>query len=310
MAPATQPTRAPRPAGSSPATRLAATLILIPAVPLLVASLAALALHYAAPERFGAWISRLPGDEVIRIALAFSPATLFAIVVLAVLYARDTGAVAPARAAPVAVPRPSDARRAAAAVLAVVGALLVLSIAALGLSFVSPERFEEIIGPLPGTPLLRSGVRMAPLVLAVIAVPALYLVAMPRGAQEGRREQPWRFARISVGMVLIPTVPMLAASLLGLALLVFSPDRILGWLERLAGGGVVRLALVLAPVSLLAVVLLASLYLSAGPRPRAAPQLTPETRGRLGVLVLAGGLVLTALAALGVLGAAVLALLR
>jgi hypothetical protein len=82
------------------------------------------------------------------------------------------------------------------------------------------------------------------------------------------------------------------------------------WLGRISGDGVIRLTLMLAPVLLFAVVLLASLYLSAGPRRHAPPSLTGETRGRLGVLVLAGGLTLTAMAALGVLGAAVLALLR
>jgi hypothetical protein len=269
---------------------------------------AALALHYASPARFGEWLSRLPGDEVIRIALAFSPATLFAIVILAFLYARDTGGPPATRAAP--AERPSVARSVAAAVLAVAGPLLVISVAAFGLSFVSPERFEQIIGPLPGTPLLRYGVRFAPPVLAVVALPALYFVVAPRGAQELRREPAWGFARLSVGMVLIPAVPMLAASLLGLALLYLSPGRVESWLGRISGDGVIRLTLMLAPVLLFAVVLLASLYLSAGPRRHAVPSLTSETRGRLGVLVLAGGLTLTALAALGVLGAAILALLR
>jgi hypothetical protein len=285
-------------------------LILIPAVPLLVLSVAALALHYASPARFSEWISRLPGDEVIRIALAFSPATLFAIVVLAFLYARDAGAPPAARAPLAERPEPSAARPLAAAVLAVAGPLLVISVAAFGLSFVSPERFEQIIGPLPGTPLLRYGVRFAPLVLAAIALPALYLVVAPRGAQELRREPPWGFARLSVGMVLIPAVPMLAASLLGLALLYLSPGRVESWLGRISGDGVIRLTLMLAPVLLFAVVLLASLYLSAGPHRRTAPSLTSEARGRLGVFVLAGGLTLTALAALGVLGAAILAVLR
>ncbi len=310
MASSQSPARPARASGSSAATRLAASLILIPAVPLLVVSVAALALHYASPERFGQWISRLPGSEVIRIVLVFAPATLFAIVILAFLYARDTEATAAPRAASARLAPPARARSAAVATLVILVPLLVISVAALGLSFVSPDRFHQLIDPLPGTFLLRSGVRVAPLVLAALALPAAYVAFFSKREQERRGELPWRAARISVGMVLVPTVPMLIAALTGLALLVFAPGRLEGWVEALSTEGLIRLVLALAPVALFAVVLLALLYLNSSRRSFRPPALTSETRGRLGVLILAGGLTLTALAGVGLLGAAVLAFLR
>lgn len=309
MAPSTPPSAPGRATGSSAATRLVATLILIPAVPLLVASVAALALHYASPARFGQWISRLPGEEVIRITLAFAPATLFAIVILAFLYARDTGAAAPGPAAAQAR-HAASARPIALVVLAIDVPLLVISAAALGLSFVSPERFYQIIDPLPGTFLLRSGVRFAPLVLAVIALPALYLAVAPKGAADRQEEAPRRAARVSVGMVLVPSVPLLLASLAALAFLYLAPDRLEGWLARLTGEGFIRLVLVMAPVVLLALVLLALLYLSTSRPSLRAPSIPSEARGKLGVLILAGGLALTGVAGAGLVGAAILALLH
>src|SRR3989304_3450252 len=71
-------------------TRLLAGLVLVPAIPLLAFSVFALAVFYTAPERFGAWLARLPGDTYLRTALIFAPATLLAVVVLATLYLRDS----------------------------------------------------------------------------------------------------------------------------------------------------------------------------------------------------------------------------
>jgi hypothetical protein len=278
-------------------------------VPLLLVSVAALAFHYASPARFGQWLSRLPGDEVIRIALAFAPATLFAVVVLAFLYARDVGPAAPAAVVTPAAPRP-PARPLALGVLGIVAPLLVGSIAVLGLSYVSPDRFHQIIDPLPGTFLIRVGVKIVPLALALIALPALIIAVRTGETTERRRELPWRFARVSAGLILIPTVPMLLASLAGFALLFLAPERLERWLGQLTGDGFVRLVLALAPVALIAVVLLAALTLSASNRSLRPASIPSETRGRIGVLILAGGLALTALAGLGLLGATILALLR
>jgi hypothetical protein len=310
MASPKPPAGAARPSGTSAATRIAATLILIPAVPLLMASVAALVLHYASPARFGQWMARLPGEEVIRIVLAFAPATLFAIVVLAFLYARDAGAALPARAAPGLAAPAARARSIAMVALAVIVPLLVISVAALGLSFVSPERFQQIIEPLPGTFLLGSAVRVAPLLLVVLALAALYVAVFGRGEAKVRAELPWKAARISVGMVLVPTVPMLVATLAGLAVLFLAPGRLEGWLAEITGGGFVRLVLALAPVALFGVVLLALLYLASTGRSLGPPSVSPEARGRLGVLILAGGLTLTGVVGVGLVGAGVLALVR
>ncbi|HET7009275.1 MAG TPA: hypothetical protein VFI11_00745, partial [Anaerolineales bacterium] len=70
--------------------RWLASAVLVPAIPLLLASVLALAAFYAAPERFGAWLSKLPGDAFLRTAMIFAPATLLAVVVLATLYLRDS----------------------------------------------------------------------------------------------------------------------------------------------------------------------------------------------------------------------------
>src|SRR3989304_3819426 len=71
-------------------TRLLAGLVLVPAIPLLAFSVFALAVFYTAPERFGAWLARLPGDTYLRTALIFAPATLLAVVVMATLYLQDS----------------------------------------------------------------------------------------------------------------------------------------------------------------------------------------------------------------------------
>ena len=60
---------------------------------MLLASVAALALFYLAPTRFGNLIDRLPGETFIRTALVFAPATLFAIVVLAAVGSRGARAL-------------------------------------------------------------------------------------------------------------------------------------------------------------------------------------------------------------------------
>jgi hypothetical protein len=103
--------RAGRPSGGS-TTRWVAGLLLVPSVPLLLLSVAALALFYVAPERFGELLERLPGDQYLRSALAFAPAVLLAFVVLAILYALER-------------PAPADGEEGAAAsapAAAVVGA--------------------------------------------------------------------------------------------------------------------------------------------------------------------------------------------
>jgi hypothetical protein len=66
----------------------------------------------------------------------------------------------------------------------------------------------------------------------------------------------------------------------------------------------------MAPVVLFALVLLALLYLSTSRPSLRAPSIPSEARGKLGVLILAGGLALTGVAGAGLVGAAILALLH
>ena len=80
--------------GEWPYSRVLAALVLFPTVPMLMLSVSALALFYLAPSRFGALLSRLPGESIIRSALVFAPATLFAIVILALLYVLEKPSLA------------------------------------------------------------------------------------------------------------------------------------------------------------------------------------------------------------------------
>ena len=183
----------------SASTRLLATLVLIPTVPMLFASVAALALFYIAPVRFGNLIGRLPGETFIRTALFFAPATLFAVVVLATLYALEKPVdAAPSERIPGRLPWP-QARWAAWVTLVPVVPALLASTALLGLSFVSPGRFDRLIEPLPGERFIRPMVLPLPLLLFGIALVATYY-AIPR--KPG-------LARLAVSVVLIVEVPML-----------------------------------------------------------------------------------------------------
>jgi hypothetical protein len=66
--------------------RLLVGLVLIPAVPLLLLSLAGLGVLYTAPERAERVLAQLGGDAFVRLALILVPAALLALVVVASLY--------------------------------------------------------------------------------------------------------------------------------------------------------------------------------------------------------------------------------
>ena len=300
------------------ATRLIAVLLLILSIPMLLGSIGALALFYIAPIRFGGLIARLPGDEFIQTVLFFAPATLFALVVLAFLYAREPGpAVAPA---PIQVhaarstPAQSLARWALGLITpAFLGAILVLLF-----SLVAPGRFSRWIEPLPGDRFLRPLVTAAPLLLLVAGVMTM-LVAFPR-----RRAQPpasagrWaRLTRSAVGLILFSAVPMLALSLLALGTSYLEPEHFRRLMVRLDPDAFLRLALLFAPAILAAVVILALLYLM-GRTPgeqglsiaRAETQArSAEMRSTLAVSVLAGGLLFSTIVALGLLAVLLVLLL-
>ena len=244
------------------ASRAVALIVLVPAIPTLLLSVLALAAFYLAPERFTALLERLPGTEFLRVALIFSPATLFGVVLLAALYALE-----PAGPRPVEEVRPARAgaplsRLLTSAALAAALPLMLLSAAAWVLSFVAPGRFALLVEPLPGTALLGAALPYAPFVFLAISAGAA--LALARGAARRPLHLP-DVTRWSVRLILLAALPLLGLTLGGLILFYAQPE----WGDRLVAKlGVtafVKLGLVFGPAVLVALVVLASLYLA---RPR------------------------------------------
>lgn len=306
-------------------TRAVATLVLLPTVPLLLLSVAALALFYLAPGRFAALLARLPGDEFIRTVLIFAPATLLAVVVLAGLYALER----PEAVQQAAPPSQRAARRVGLNRLLTWGLLapgLPLLTLAVGLwlfSFIAPTRFAILLEPLPGDAYLRQGLRVAPVLLLAVMVPAalfLLLGGGGRARESASAPHAGRPVRWGVALTLAATVPLLALSLAALGLFYLDPARFRALLDHLTQESFVRLALVFTPAVLLSLVLLAVLFLffsrpgAARPEPeepaQAAERELRRTRERLALWVLTGGLAGSAVVALGVLSVAVFLLLR
>jgi hypothetical protein len=294
--------------------RLGAILVLIPSVPGLLAAVAALAFFYSAPERFGALIARLPGSEFIRTALIFAPATLFAVVVLAVLYARQPQ--------PVPQPHPGPPAATVGWVTAARWGLVPvvpLSIIAVGvwvLSFVIPERFDRLLERLPATPVLTLAVHWGPLILLLATVVLLAVALRPAGGASVAAGATGRWLRWSVGIILFSAVPLLVISLGALGLSVAAPAFVDNWLARFPADTFTRLVLLFAPIILLALVVLAILYLAAAPsdmnvtRPPLLGARPEEARARIAIWVLGGGLVLTSVTTLGLLATVVVLILR
>ncbi len=346
------PVRAPGGNRAAATTRLVAILVLVPTVPALLLSTAALAAFYFAPTRFGALLARLPGDEFIRTLLAFAPATLFAVVVLATLYAleRPEAITTARREARAPGPAPQPGRRATSVRWGARLALVLLlppflgSLAARLIAFLAPDRTGRLLERLPGTSYLRQALEISPyLLLGALAVAALLALHWDAGTIR-------RLSRWAAGLSLLAAIPMLGLSVIALALRQFSPGRFSALIGHLPTDTMVRLGLVFAPLVLLALVLLAGLYLWQGSQPaaegRGAPRegqrgvpaegpvlseaegpvlspaegpVLPSVEGaaqagaghpRLAVAVLAGGLAVTSLAALALLGALLVLLLR
>jgi hypothetical protein len=312
-----------------PYTRAVATLVLIPSVPLLLLSVIALALFYVAPDRFGDLISRLPGGTFIRMALVFAPATLFALVVLALLYAFDLPVAKFARAKP---DRGSDAPLSLAkeegarfytrwvARLSLAPAVLALlaSTAFWALSFVSPPRFDRLMDPLPGDRYLRPLVPWAPIGFFVVVLLGIYLSFDGRSFTRGVSHSS-RPLSLAVGVALVSAAPILLFSLAALGLYFVYPMRFEQVLARLPYEEFTRLVLTFAPVVLFALVLLAFLYLKK--RRIVTTQLrevntaqrigiNQELRSTIAVWVLVGGLILTAAVGLGLLCVAIYLIVR
>lgn len=303
-------------------TRIVAVLFLIPSVPMLLGSVAALALFYVAPVRFGGLIARLPADEFIRTVLFFAPATLFALVVLAFLYAREPGPSAPAQREPV---RPTlgprtPVRSLARWALGLIVPAFVLALIMLLFSQVAPGRFSNWIEPIPGDRFLRPLIPAAPVFLLGMGVVAM-LIGFPRGRTprpEGESHGPALAARTAVGLILVSGVSMLGLSLVALGISYVRPDRFQQLMSRLEPETFLRLALLFAPATLTAVVILALLYLigrSAGePTSKgtlAAPRwATAGVRSTLAVSILVSGLLLSTIVALGLLAVLLVLLVR
>jgi hypothetical protein len=251
-------------------------VVLVPAVPLLAISVAALAVFYSMPTRFNAWLSRLPGDDLLRTALIFAPATLLAIIVMAVLYAND----APRRQA-VEATRPSRRRQtvrarqrgglARASLAITVPALMLVATAHL-VAFVAPERMERLLQALPATGLLTRLFGISPyVVLAAVGIGLLLgfvpgRAAIPEEAETGRGWTTARVARLGALLILVPSLGLLLLTGAGLVWVSVSAES-LAWLaERLPAETLLRLGLMFSPAMLLGLVLLAGLFLAAPPR--------------------------------------------
>ncbi|MDX1599959.1 MAG: hypothetical protein R3191_00435 [Anaerolineales bacterium] len=306
-------------------TRTVATLVLLPTVPMLLLSVAALGLFYLAPGRFGALLARLPGDEIIRTVLVFAPATLFAVVVLAALYALDrpTDEAPAADSTAVTGPRWNVARLATWGLLVPGLPVLVLAVGMWLFSFVAPTRFALLLEPLPGDAYLQQALRFAPLlVLAVVGPAALFLLlgGGQRAVGAGAGADPGRPVRWGVGLTLLASLPLLALSLAALGLFYLDPGRFDALLAQVTQESFIRLALVFTPAVLLSLALLAVLFLFFSRPARAHAEATSEVedaaddlrqaRQRLALWVLTGGLTGSAVVALGLLGVALLLILR
>ncbi len=296
-----------------------ALFVLIPTIPLLLLSVTALAAFYLEPDRFTALLERLPGTEFLRVALIFSPATLFGVVLLAVLYALE-----PVGARPLAAARrvPAGApvlRLLASGTLAIGLPLMLLSAAAWVLSFVAPGRFALLVERLPGATILTGVLPYAPFVLLIACAGAVLILASGSA---------WRpphlpdVTRWSVRLILLASLPLLGLTTGGLALFYAQPEWGESLVAKLGVSAFVKIGLVFAPAVLVALVVLASLYLA---RTRAVPS-SAETmtqdgdtravsRGEparfgWGAWALVAALAASSLAALGVTLAVVYLLLR
>lgn len=299
---------------SRPATRWAAWAVLVPSVPLFLLSVAALAVFYAAPARFGALLSRLPGDEIIRSLLIFAPATLLGVVVLALLYALERPA-SEAPQAPAPKLRPNMAGW-AGWLLVPIGALFLASVGVGVFQFVSPDRFAEVLRPLPGDRYLVIMTRWAPWVLLVLSLCMAYLAWGSRAdaRKPWQRGQETRAIRLGALFSLLAAVPLLLLSVAALLVYAIRPGSFERLLARLTQEAFVRMGLLLMPAVLLSLVLLALMLLffsHPGPRPRTPrPAAREPIRQTLAVWVLTGGLAFSAVLGLGLSGVAIYLLLR
>lgn len=314
--------RPPAEAGEGAPARWPAIAVLVPTLPMLLGSMALLLIFYLAPTRFNALIERLPGDDLIRTILIFAPVTLFAVVVLALLYAleqpvRASGALTESSRAP-SITRGLDRRKLAWLAIGIATPLLVLGVATALFNVIAPERMAAWLRPLPGDSLWRPWLRFAPIPPLLVIFPAgLYLLA--RSNWRERFADPLQPARLGSLLTLLAALPLLMLSVAALAVFVVSPGRFMGLIDRLSIETLLKTALVFAPVILLSVVLLAVLYLVSswtGVRGESAEPQPPTTaaaadrRARAAVWILSVGLSGTGVIVLALFGVMVALVLR
>lgn len=302
--------------------RWPAIAVLVPTLPMLLGSIALLLVFYLAPTRFNAFLERLPGDELIRTILIFAPVTLFAVVVLALLYALEGSAQSAGSvrqpAADRAVGAGIDRRRLAWLAIGIGTPMLVLGVAAALSYVVAPEQLAAWLRPLPGDSLWRPLLRFAPLPPLVLLLPAgLYLLA--RTDWRARLSDPLQPARLGSLLTLLTALPLLLLSTAALGIFLVSPARLMGIVERLSLETLMKTALVFAPVILLSLVLLAALYLISSwsaLREQSEPDRQPasgplaDRRARLAVWILSLGLGGTGVVVLALFGVMVALILR
>jgi hypothetical protein len=274
-----------------------------------VASVAALALFYAAPERFGKFLGRIPGHEIIRGALFFAPASLFAVGLLAALYALEARRP-PAPEAP--APRLRPGRRWLSSAVGLV--LLTASFSTLVLTWVAPGRTTRILAGLGEAVLTLNRLQYAAVALGVAALAIMaWTIRRPRGGPRPAGDGSLAaWGRAAARLILLPTVPLFFLSLAGLALSFVEPTRLAGWIDRIALDDWIRLGLIFAPTSLAAVLFLSLMVLRAQSRTAPLAEAGPgfSSRSKAAVWVLVGGLSLSAGMGMGVLGALALLFLR
>lgn len=259
-------------------TRLAASLVLVVATPLLMLTGLALALFFAAPQRFDSLMARLPGEAALRSVMVFAPAALVAIIVLAVLYAVEPDVVEAER--PIVSPRSDPARDIAENVvlqqlsgwfLPFSIPLFLLMIAIRAAAFLSPSRFDNLLSRLPGDRLLAFLLGPGLLILLVLIAVA---IRMTFGRPENEttplppvfvRTRQFLIsagpARLAVGSMLSFSIPLLILSLIALTGFQARPGRVLDLLLQLPKETVLRLGLLFAPTSLFIVVSLGVLFM-------------------------------------------------
>lgn len=250
---AEQPTQPQRDRTRSPSTgRLIAILVLIPTTPAWLISMAALALFYLAPGRFGALLSRLPGDEIIRSALAFAPATLLAIVILATLYALDR----PQVSAPKVRIRGVSLQGMARSMLLLLVPLTVISLSGLAVSFITPDRFWSRLEALPGQRYLEVAVSWSPPFLLLVM-----LIALALSLRKEHRSN--TLASMARGIGIAVSAVLAFAFVLAIVLLQLSPNRFNALIGRFPSDSFDRLSMLTIPTTAWLATQLGLLQLSA-----------------------------------------------